>query len=116
MLSRHDDAIVIGTDSPLVPVRVLRLAISELRICDAVLGPCPDGGYYLVGLRDIGFKALSGRLPRKAAAPSRSDPGRGPRQRLSASTAIFRRVRWGSASAFHDTLRNLVDRGLSCSI
>ena len=121
MLRRHAAAIIIGTDSPLVPVRVLRLALSELRICEAVLGPCPDGGYYLVGLRDTGFKALSGRLPRKAVASSpsdrgRSDPGRGPRRGLSASTEIFRRVRWGSASAFRDTLRNVVDCGLSCSI
>ena len=35
---------------------------------------------------------------------------------MSASTGIFRRVRWGTAWAFRDTLRNLVDCGLSCSI
>src|SRR5205807_9524580 len=81
MLRRHPAAIVIGTDSPLVPVTVLRLALSELRICEAVLGPCPDGGYYLVGLRDTGFRALSGRLPWKVVASSQSDPSRSPRQR-----------------------------------
>ena len=116
MLPRHALAIVIGTDSPLVPLRVLRLALSELRICDAVLGPCPDGGYYVVGLRDTGVATLSGRLPRKAAASSRSHAGRSRRRRLTASAGVFRRVRWGSASAFRDTLRNLVDCGLSCSI
>jgi len=25
--------------------------MNELRFCEAVLGPCPDGGYYLIGLR-----------------------------------------------------------------
>ena len=30
---------------------MLRLALEELRTTDAVLGPCPDGGYYLIGLR-----------------------------------------------------------------
>ena len=51
LLRSHTAAVVIGTDSPLVPASVLRQALSELRVSDAVLGPCPDGGYYLVGLR-----------------------------------------------------------------
>ncbi len=53
LLRRHSAAIVIGTDSPLLPSRLLRQAMSELRFCDAVLGPCPDGGYYLIGLRRV---------------------------------------------------------------
>ncbi len=51
LLRRHPSALVIGTDSPLLPVRAMRAALVELRVCDAVLGPCPDGGYYLLGLR-----------------------------------------------------------------
>lgn len=51
LLKRHESAVVIGTDSPLLPLRALRAALGELRVCDAVLGPCPDGGYYLLGLR-----------------------------------------------------------------
>jgi hypothetical protein len=51
LLSRHAAAIIIGTDSPLLSPRALRQARSELRVCDAVLGPCPDGGFYLIGLR-----------------------------------------------------------------
>jgi len=51
LLQRHHAAIVIGTDSPLLPSRILCQAVRELRFCDAVLGPCPDGGYYLIGLR-----------------------------------------------------------------
>lgn len=51
MLGRHPRALVIGTDSPQLSPRGLRRALDELRWCDAVLGPCPDGGYYLIGLR-----------------------------------------------------------------
>ncbi len=51
LLARHPAAVIIGTDSPLLPPRVLREALNELRVCDSVLGPCPDGGFYLIGLR-----------------------------------------------------------------
>lgn len=53
LLRRHVRVVVIGTDSPLLPLRILREALGELRICDAVLGPSLDGGYYLVGLRRL---------------------------------------------------------------
>jgi uncharacterized protein len=45
MLGRHPHALVIGTDSPQLSPRGLRRALDELLWCDAVLGPCPDGGY-----------------------------------------------------------------------
>ena len=51
LLQYHPSAITIGTDSPLVSPRHMRQALSELAVCDAVIGPCPDGGFYLVGLR-----------------------------------------------------------------
>jgi hypothetical protein len=86
LLRRHPCAVVLGTDSPLLPPRILRQALNELRICDAVLGPCPDGGYYLIGLR----RPFVG--------------------------GIFRRIRWGTASALADTLRNLLRRGYACAI
>jgi hypothetical protein len=86
----HPSCVVIGTDSPLFPERILRQALRELHACESVLGPCPDGGYYLIALRRPG------------------DPGRLRR--------IFRRVRWSTAFAFRDTLRNLLRQGLSCSV
>lgn len=98
VLGLHSSALVMGTDSPLVAPRTLRLALDELRACDAVLGPCPDGGYYLVGLRASSARAVAALGPR----------------------GIFEGVRWGTASAFHDTLHNLLARGrthdLACSI
>lgn len=51
LLARHQAAVVIGTDSPALPARNLHQARRELSVCDAVLGPCPDGGFYLIGLR-----------------------------------------------------------------
>jgi rSAM/selenodomain-associated transferase 1 len=53
LLGHHPGAVVIGTDSPALSAARLRQALCELRWCDAVLGPCPDGGYYLLGLRRL---------------------------------------------------------------
>jgi rSAM/selenodomain-associated transferase 1 len=90
LLRFHPSCVVIGTDSPLLPARILRQALGELRACESVLGPCPDGGYYLIALRRP------------------VDPGR--------LRSIFRRVRWSTTCAFSDTLRNLLRQGLSCSV
>jgi hypothetical protein len=90
LLRLHPSCVVIGTDSPLFPARILRQALGELRVCESVLGPCPDGGYYLIALRRP------------------ADPGR--------LRSIFRRVRWSTAFAFSDTLRNVLRQGLSCSV
>jgi len=89
LLRRHAVAVVIGTDSPTLAPRVLRTARRELRVCGAVLGPSPDGGFYLLGLR---------------------------RTQRAKTGDLFRGVRWGSAFAFRDTLRNLLRHGLACSI
>jgi uncharacterized protein len=51
LLRRHSRVVIIGTDSPELAPAMLRLALEELRATDSVLGPCPDGGYYLIGLR-----------------------------------------------------------------
>jgi uncharacterized protein len=45
-------AVVMDSDSPSLPAAFLRQAFIELdQGCDVVLGPCDDGGYYLIGLR-----------------------------------------------------------------
>jgi len=51
LLRVHSAAVIVGTDSPMLAPRVLRQALGELRVCEAVLGACPDGGFYLIGLR-----------------------------------------------------------------
>ncbi len=44
-------AVIVGSDSPDLPVRQVRRAFQKLRRHDVVLGPAADGGYWLVGLR-----------------------------------------------------------------
>jgi len=50
-LSRgYDYAVIMDSDSPTLPARHLSLAFSCLADgSDVVLGPCVDGGYYLIG-------------------------------------------------------------------
>ncbi len=43
--------VLLGADSPTLPVSYLQDAISALGKHDVVMGPCDDGGYYLLGLR-----------------------------------------------------------------
>ncbi|MBX3440902.1 MAG: TIGR04282 family arsenosugar biosynthesis glycosyltransferase [Planctomyces sp.] len=43
--------VVIGTDSPNLPLAMLSQAFDELAKVDVVLSPAADGGYVLVGLR-----------------------------------------------------------------
>ena len=42
-------AVLLGTDSPTLPVEFIEEAFCRLEHADVVLGPATDGGYYLVG-------------------------------------------------------------------
>jgi len=46
-----ETAVIIGSDSPDLPVQYIKRAFLKLKHKDVVLGPAADGGYYLVGLR-----------------------------------------------------------------
>ena len=46
-----DRAIIIGSDSPDLPIAYLKRAFQRLKHRDVVIGPAMDGGYYLIGLR-----------------------------------------------------------------
>jgi rSAM/selenodomain-associated transferase 1 len=41
--------VVVGTDSPTLPVALVEAALDQLQNADVVLGPATDGGYYLIG-------------------------------------------------------------------
>lgn len=41
----------LGADSPTLPTQLLLDAIDRLSAFDVVLGPCDDGGYYLIGMK-----------------------------------------------------------------
>ena len=46
-----DHVLVIGSDSPTLPLAYIQEAITALDHNDCVIGPAQDGGYYLLGLR-----------------------------------------------------------------
>lgn len=68
--------VIIGSDAPGLRTRHIRAAFTALGGADAVIGPAPDGGYWLIG--------VAGRR------------GRGP---------DFKGVRWSSEHALDDTVR-----------
>lgn len=70
--------VVVGTDIPGIRPAHVALAMKQLGSSDAVFGPAPDGGYWLVGLK------------RRPSLPK-----------------AFRGVRWSSAHALSDTRANL---------
>ena len=66
--------VMLGTDSPGLPGRLVRAAFRELRSAEVVVGPAADGGYYLIGLSRP-CPALLTRMPwsrRISWPPSRS--------------------------------------------
>jgi len=60
-------AVIIGSDSPDLPLTHVKRAFRLLKHRDVVLGPALDGGYYLVGLRAIA-PALFRDIPWGSAA------------------------------------------------
>jgi rSAM/selenodomain-associated transferase 1 len=84
---RFSPLVMIGTDSPTLPLPWLSGAFELLRTeeVDMVLGPTEDGGYYLIGLKQ-------------------PVPG------------LFETVAWSSACALTDTLRNADTLGLRVAL
>lgn len=73
-------ALIIGADIPGVTPAHIQAAFKALGNHDAVFGPAPDGGYWLIGL-----KRTSQPIPK----------------------TIFKNVRWSSAHALKDTINSL---------
>ena len=48
---RHDRILLLGSDSPTLPIAYIEQAFAALDRTDTVLGPTDDGGYYAVGCR-----------------------------------------------------------------
>lgn len=46
-------AVIIGTDCPDLNAQLIAKAFHMLQVYDLVLGPAEDGGYYLIGLRQL---------------------------------------------------------------
>jgi len=52
----YDEVVLIGSDIPDLPSRIIRDAFSALGQEGAALGPAEDGGYYLIAFRKSAFR------------------------------------------------------------
>jgi len=50
-LKSHGRAVIVGSDAPSLPWERVREALRLTGERDLVLGPCTDGGYYLIGMQ-----------------------------------------------------------------
>lgn len=48
----YEHSVIVSSDSPSLPAAYLAAAFEHLEHAPAVIGPCDDGGYYLIGLRE----------------------------------------------------------------
>ena len=55
-----EKAIIIGTDVPELSGEIIKQAENALDIHDLVIGPCPDGGYYLLGMKSVNKELFNG--------------------------------------------------------
>lgn len=79
--------VIIGSDSPCLPLAYINKAFAELSKKDLVLGPAYDGGYYLIGLKEPCRNLFKGvKWSRGSVFTQTLQRAR----RLSKSTAILR--------------------------
>jgi uncharacterized protein len=74
--------VIVGTDSPTLPLAFIEQAFEELARVNVVLGPATDGGYYLIGCA----RPLRGFTP-----PAR----------------LFDNIAWSTSGVLHDTVQRL---------
>ena len=56
----YERVVIMNSDGPTLPPRYLKMAFETLEgHADVVLGPCDDGGYYLIGLKQPAPRLLS---------------------------------------------------------
>lgn len=53
VLTRHSKVIIIGSDTPALSKEIIDEALSQLALYDIVIGPSDDGGYYLLGCKEM---------------------------------------------------------------
>jgi rSAM/selenodomain-associated transferase 1 len=82
--------VIIGSDSPTLPVEYLRISIKILLSYSVVLGPALDGGFYLIGVNTKDFLEKEPDYSR-----------------------IFEDVNWSTEKTLRDLINNLEKRKLS---
>ena len=60
--SGADQAVLIGSDCPAMTAEYIRQACAALRASDLVLGPAEDGGYVLIGCKQV-YAELFANIP-----------------------------------------------------
>lgn len=82
--------ILIGSDIPEITAEIIRKGFKCLKDVNAVIGPCRDGGYYLVGMRAEDAPQLS--------------------------NVLFKQIPWSTDAVLQTSLRRLTDFGHSYSL
>jgi rSAM/selenodomain-associated transferase 1 len=79
--------IILGSDSPDLPVTIIDKALQSLLIHDTVIGPSLDGGYYLLGFRKEKYQS-----------------------------GVFKKINWSSKIVFEKTMTYLRTKKLKTKI
>ena len=58
----YSKAVLIGTDIPELEAETVDTAFAMLDACDVVMGPTEDGGFYLIGMKEVRHEAFSARV------------------------------------------------------
>ncbi len=53
VLSDGNSTIIIGSDCPEISPQLIEEAYNKLELVDVIIGPTHDGGYYLLGMKDL---------------------------------------------------------------
>jgi hypothetical protein len=80
----YKEIVLIGSDSPTIPSDYIRKAFHELKKHDFVMGPCCDGGLYLVGAR-------------KKIEPE-----------------LFKDIKWDTGEVLNKVLKKALDMDIDC--
>jgi rSAM/selenodomain-associated transferase 1 len=77
-------AVALAGDTPDLPAHIISESLKKLSTSDMVIGPCPDGGYYLIGFRTSTF-----------------------------TEEVFRLDAWSTNDVFHNTIKKIEETGLN---
>ena len=75
---KYQQVIALASDCPDLPIEILQSAVSNLQTHAVVIGPAPDGGYYLIGF-----------------TPAKFIPN------------VFRNISWSTDTVFQETLSRI---------
>ena len=85
--TRVDQAVLIGSDTPDLDIRIIKEAFALLENKDVTIGPAEDGGYYLMGFRNDAFDGN-----------------------------VFTGIDWGTEHVYRQTIRYIRDAGLNVHV